>query len=192
MPRSAFHVATGIGADKSGSTLKRTIESLASSPFTGNCDQIARMAVVDFARNVRVTASPPEIWKVLTDVHRVVGWIGVVGSITEIAPLAQYTATLTDRVGPFRLSADLDVKVLDVDPDARISFVAQGEDRHVASRILVEASLAIDRDDEQSEITVAGSYVVTGRVATLGASMIRSKGDKILDEFIERVREVFA
>jgi carbon monoxide dehydrogenase subunit G len=30
---------------------------------------------------------------------------------------------------------------------------------------------------------VKGQYEVTGRVATLGASMIRTKGEKMLEEF---------
>jgi carbon monoxide dehydrogenase subunit G len=37
--------------------------------------------------------------------------------------------------------------------------------------------------DSHTLITVAGTYEVVGRVATLGAGMIRQKADKIIEEF---------
>jgi carbon monoxide dehydrogenase subunit G len=86
-------------------------------------------------------------------------------------------------MGPFRLSADLAVKVTAFRQPVSITFTAEGEDRQVSSRITVEAELTIEPREAGTVVAVNGRFEVTGRVATLGASMIRSKGEKILDQF---------
>lgn len=145
------------------------------------------MPSVDFSRRVTVPASPETAWTTVTDVDRVAGWVTVVGSVREIQHLARYSAVLADRLGPFTLSADLDVVVTDLEEMCSIAFLADGEDRQVASRIKIEAELSISPVSEGCEIGVAGRYEVTGRVANLGSSMIRAKGEKILDEFFGKL-----
>ncbi len=141
------------------------------------------MPVVQFARSLHVAVPPPIAWEKLTDPHLVASWVGLVDNVEEVEHLGRYSAVLTDRLGPFRLSADLSIAVTDVEEPSRITFNADGEDRQVASRIQVEAAMTITPKGAGSTIEVEGRYEVTGRVATLGASMIRTKGNKVLDEF---------
>ena len=143
------------------------------------------MPVVEFSRSLQVSDPPELVWEKLTEPQRVANWISLVGDVTEMDPLSRYSATLTDRLGPFRLSADLEVTVTEVDEPNHIRFTADGEDRQVASRIQVKAAMTISPEGDGSLVAVVGSYEVTGRVATLGASMIRSKGDKVLEEFFD-------
>lgn len=141
------------------------------------------MPSVEFERSVSVKASPHVVWATVTDVDRIAKWVPVVGAVREIKHLSKYAAVLADRLGPFRLAADLDVTVTDVDEHRSVAFSADGEDRQVASRIRIDARLALTPDGEATQVDVAGHYEVTGRVAALGGSMIRAKGDKILDQF---------
>lgn len=145
------------------------------------------MPSVDFSRTLTVPATPETAWATVTDVDRVAGWVTVVGSVVELEPLSRYSAVLADRLGPFKLSANLAVSVTHLDPPRSIAFLADGEDRQVASRIKIEAQLSISPLTEGCEIDVAGNYEVTGRVANLGSSMIRAKGEKILDEFFAKI-----
>jgi uncharacterized protein len=141
------------------------------------------MPTVDFERSVQVDASPHEVWEKLTTPELVADWVSIVDDVREIERLSRYTAVLTDRLGPFRLSADLEIAVADIEEQKQITFRADGEDRQVASRIQVQATMALAETDNGTDIGVKGRYEVTGRVATLGSSMIRAKGDKILQEF---------
>lgn len=129
------------------------------------------------------------VWDVVTDVKRVAGWISIVGGVEELEHLSKYRAQLNDRLGPFRLAADLAIEVTDIEEGSLIGFVADGEDRQVASRILVQAEMRLSNRGDGTEIAVTGQYEVTGKVATLGASMIKTKGNKILDEFFGAVGE---
>lgn len=141
------------------------------------------MPTVQFARTLSIESSPESVWAVVTDVDQVAGWVTVLSEVQTVETLAAYRATLTDRLGPFRLSADLRVEVTELEDGSTIRFSADGEDRQVASRIQVDARLTLVPTNEGTDLRVEGSYEVTGRVATLGASMIRAKGEKILDEF---------
>jgi uncharacterized protein len=141
------------------------------------------MASADFTRTLHVPADPAACWMVLTDVGRVAGWVSILGAVKELEPLVSYTAVLEDRLGPFRLRADLAVEVTELRQPERITLRARGEDRQVASRIAVDATLRLAPAKTGTTVEVAGRYEVTGRVATLGASTIRPKASKVLDEF---------
>jgi carbon monoxide dehydrogenase subunit G len=129
---------------------------------------------------------------VLIDVPRVSEWVSVVGDVAEHEALARYTAVLEDRLGPFKLRADLDVVVTDIVEPQRITIKADGEDRQVGSRITVDATLGLDAIEGGTEVVINGTYEVTGRVATMGASTIRQKASKILDEFISAAQQDLA
>ena len=136
-----------------------------------------------FERRLEVAASPEETWSTITDVDRVASWVSVVGAVDTLELLARYSAVLADRLGPFSLKADLDVVVTDIDMGRSISFRAEGEDRQVASRIQVEATMELAPAGPGTDVSVSGFYEVGGRVAALGSSTVRSKAGKILDEF---------
>lgn len=145
-----------------------------------------------FERTAVVGADPGRCWSILTDVQRLVGWVSIVSDAKEIDPLARYTAVLTDRIGMFALHADLAIEVRDVEPGRSISLVAEGEDRQVASRLFVEGRLDLQPVDGGTRVNVNGRYEVTGRVATFGGPMIRSKANGILDDFVAGVQRELA
>lgn len=141
------------------------------------------MPTIEFERSQVVGAGREECWQVYTDVPKLVSWVSVLDDAEEIAHLETYTAVLADRIGPFKLKADLDIKVSDVVAGERIRVQANGEDRQVASRIAIDAVLSLDPQDGGTLVRAKGSYEVVGKVATMGASMIVKKANKILDEF---------
>lgn len=144
------------------------------------------MPSVDFARTQPVSADQARAWSVLTDVERLIGWVSVLESAQEREHLSYYTAVLADRLGPFKLRADLDIRISDVDPPNAISLRADGEDRQVASRITVDATVRlVPAATGGTEVSATGTYAVAGRVATLGSGTITKKAERILDEFFD-------
>ena len=138
----------------------------------------------EFHRKLTVLASPEQSWKTLTDVPLLVGWVGIVEDATEIEPLGRYTAVLMDRLGPFKLRADLDIVVTDLEQGRSISFRASGEDRQVGSRHVIEATMQIEAGEPEGSLArFDGMYEVTGRVASMGSGTINKKADKIMGEF---------
>jgi carbon monoxide dehydrogenase subunit G len=145
------------------------------------------MPSAQFNRDLVTRAGPEEAWKILTDVTRLVDWVTILSEAVEIAPLEHYTAVLADRVGPFKLRADLEIRIPEVEAGRRIRVVAKGEDRQVSSRIGVDATLNLTpADDGATMVVVDGRYEVSGRVASMGSTVIKQKAQKIIEEFFTR------
>lgn len=143
-----------------------------------------------FSRDLVVTADADECWRVLTDVRRLVSWVSVLQDAEEVEPLARYTAVLMDRLGPFKLKADLGIDVSEVDIPRHVRVRAAGEDRQVASRIVVDAVVDLASvESGGTRVSVVGTYEVVGRVASMGGATIRKKADKILEEFFSSVQD---
>ena len=142
-----------------------------------------------FSRTLTVRAEPNTVWATITDVATLVDWISVVDALQEIAPLEKYSAVLMDRLGPFKLRADLDISVSDLVAGQRLTVHADGEDRQVSSRIEITVLLTLAASDAGSTLAIEGTYAVTGKVATMGAGTIRQKAAKVLDEFFSRAAQ---
>jgi carbon monoxide dehydrogenase subunit G len=141
----------------------------------------------EFAESVAVEASAQDAWTVVSDIVTVLGWISIVEEAAAVEAGRRYTAVLRDRMGPFKLRADL---AIDVEADAEgreIRAHAAGEDRQIGSRLTVDVRLKVDASDGGSVVDVSGAYEVTGRPASLGAASIRKKAGKIITEFFARV-----
>jgi carbon monoxide dehydrogenase subunit G len=136
-----------------------------------------------FSRRLIVASASDKVWGTLLDIPRIASWVTIVGSVQEVQPLQRYRAVLEDRMGPFRLRADLDIEVLELEQGSHIRATAAGEDRQVGSRIAVEGVLRTAPEGGGTTISIEGSFEVTGRVATLGAGSIRKKANRILEDF---------
>jgi carbon monoxide dehydrogenase subunit G len=137
-----------------------------------------------FTRQVDVAADPARCWTTVTDVPLLVSWVSVLEDAEVQAPLEQYSAVLMDRMGPFKLRADLDITLTDVTVERHVTVHAEGEDRQVGSRVVVDVVLDIEpADGGGCTVRTEGTYGVTGRVASMGTGTIRKKAEKILDEF---------
>jgi carbon monoxide dehydrogenase subunit G len=145
-----------------------------------------------FDRRIELGCPVNEVWATVTDIERLVSWISILHSARELEPLATYTATLEDRIGPFRLRADLDVRLSEVRPPLALTVRAEGEDRQVGSRIAVTSTLTLAETGQATTLSVTGRYEVTGKAASLGSSSIRKKGDTILNQFCDRAASELA
>lgn len=143
-----------------------------------------------FSRSVSLGVASSQAWRTITDVPTLVGWVSLLHGAETVSELERYTAVLRDKIGMFSLKADLDIRVLDFAQPRHLTVRAEGEDRQVRSRIVVEARVELDDEPQGggSILRVEGRYEVSGRVATLGAGAIRAKASHILDEFFDNVK----
>lgn len=149
------------------------------------------MPSAEFEQSLEVRQSPAECWDVLIDVERIAGWVSVVGEVKELEQLKSYEAVLVDQFGPFKLKADLDIQVTDLDEGTSIAFRAKGEDRQVSTSIIVDGALALAGTDSGTTIHVKGKWNVIGTVATMGSGTIRKKADHIMEEFFTAAEAEF-
>lgn len=144
-------------------------------------------------REFAVAAARAAVWERLMEVPTVASWLPILHSVAEVEPLARYEAVLEDKVGPFALRADLGINVVALDEPVEVAVQARGEDRQVRSRIMIDAAVQLmEENPTLTRIHLSGSYEITGRVATLGAGVIRSKAAKLIDAFCTQAAEALA
>jgi carbon monoxide dehydrogenase subunit G len=136
----------------------------------------------EFSESLIVEASPDAVWRTVSDIPTVLSWISIVESAEDVAT-GRYKVVLADKLGPFKLRADIDVHVTERVEREKIRARGDGEDRQIGSRLIVEVELDVAPQDGGTKLDVSGSYEVTGRPAALGAGSIRKKASTILAEF---------
>jgi len=148
------------------------------------------VALEKFARTVDLASDIERCWSVLTDVDELVSWVSIVHSAREIERLASYTAVLESKVGPFNLRADLEISVDVIEEGAEVAVKASGRDRAINSKIDIEGRMSLRPNDGGTTLHVSGKYEVTGRATSLGAGIMRKKGDTAVNEFIAGAKRV--
>lgn len=138
----------------------------------------------EFSQTLTVAASPEAVWATVADIPTVLSWISIVESAEDVAS-GRYKVVLADKLGPFKLRADVEVQVTERVEGERIRARGDGEDRQIGSRLIVEVELDVTPQDGGTKVDVGGSYEVTGRPAALGAGSIRKKASAILAEFFD-------
>lgn len=145
------------------------------------------MARGNFSRRIVVAQDPARVWETVTDVKRVASWITVVGSVVEEKRLSRYQAILEDRIGPFRLHAELLMVVDELVEGKRLVVRGEGRDRQIGSRLAMRAGLSVHELNGVTALDLEADYEVTGKVASLGDATIRRKAARIVDEFFVSV-----
>jgi carbon monoxide dehydrogenase subunit G len=136
----------------------------------------------EFHETLTVAQPPGAVWAVVSRIPTVLSWISIVEQVEETAP-DRYRVVLADRLGPFKLRADLEVGVTERVEPRSIRAHGDGEDRQIGSRLIVDVALELAELAEGTQLDVSGSYEVTGRPAALGAGSIRKKAATILAQF---------
>jgi uncharacterized protein len=126
------------------------------------------------------------------NVQLVSTFLPILSELNELEYLKSYTAVLEDKVGPFKLRADLAITTAIDNELLKFAVEARGEDRQVRSAIRISAEVQFKKLSESStNIQITGSYEVSGKVATLGASVIKSKAHKLMLGFESQVKDNF-
>ena len=136
-----------------------------------------------FERTAHIAASPTDAWATLHDVDQLASYSSHLGPVITVEPDRLWKTSLQDRVGPFRLSAPMDVEILEETAMVEVSIRASGQDRGPGTRLVVEASVRIDQTARDTHLTLKGTYDLSGRAATLGAAVARRQAETMIDEF---------
>lgn len=141
-----------------------------------------------FEKTVRVEAPAAEIWGLLDDIEAVALCIPGISDYRETGP-NEFTARLTQRVGPVTARFNLSTRLTDIDPPSSVTAVVEGKDtilgssvssRHVFSFAEMDGGVA-------TEIAIAAEVGMVGRVATFGQRIIATKAEQVVIKSLANV-----
>ena len=141
-----------------------------------------------FEKTVTVKASREAVWKLLWDVPRVAACIPGCKEAKVVEEGKRYSATVAERVGPFKVEFPLSIEVLEAQAPERLKARAGGRDGKVDGMIKVELDLHLVEAGESTEMRLTTDVTILGKLGTLGHSMIIRKGDEVVGKFAEGLR----
>ena len=143
---------------------------------------------MEFSDEITLSTAPATTWEALVDFRRIAACVPGCEDVEELEPLAKYRAMMRQRVGPFRLDVPLDIDVEGVTPGEAIRARARGRDKLTQTAVNAVLSVTLAPVGTGTRLAFKTDLQVTGRVASLGHSVIKRRSEENFAEFARRLR----
>jgi carbon monoxide dehydrogenase subunit G len=143
--------------------------------------------------NFEVPAPQSDAWRLLRDTPRLAALVPGVETVARIEDPERegYQVQVTEKVGPFRVSMKLEVGVTEVLEPSAISATVKGGDSGGRSRATGRIHMELSPNAAGTIMTLNVQVEVLGKLATLGAPVIRRRVAELFKEFGRRVAVEF-
>jgi len=155
--------------------------------------------LLKLAEELRLDAAPEEVWKILRDTPRLTGLVPGVEDVTALAGQSAeaYRAKARDKIGPFKIAMDLEVRVSEVrepSPAGQALLIAsvKGLDSSGGNRVSGSLEIALNPASSGTRLRFEASIEILGKLATLGAIPIRRRTTQMFAEFARNIEGQFA
>jgi uncharacterized protein len=142
-----------------------------------------------FEREIEILNSKEHVWRFLWDVDRFIACVPGCKEAGTVEAGKRYTATMTEKVGPFKVEFPMRIDVLESQELSHIKALATGSDSKVGSRMKVELEVRLAGNGNKTTLSLATSVDILGKLATLGHSIIKRKADQVMDEFARALKQ---
>ena len=141
-----------------------------------------------FEETLDVAASREQAWELFWQPQRLAKLIPGCSSVEEIEPQQRYKAMFDDSVGPYKLHFDMDVRVVETQPQERITIEANGKDARLGvTQKLALGALLQDQAPGRTRIDVSADLEILGKVATLGQFVIKRKAKSVVEQLARNI-----
>ncbi|HWF37539.1 MAG TPA: SRPBCC domain-containing protein [Candidatus Acidoferrales bacterium] len=156
--------------------------------------------LLNLAEDLKLNASPEEVWTLLRDTPRFAGLLPGVESVKalENAEGEAYAAVVHDKIGPFKVTLNLELRVIEASEPALLKASLKGADSHNLNRVSGTLQAALTPADANGSSSTAGtkmrfeaSVEVLGKLATLGAIPMKRRTAQLFGEFARNIQGQF-
>ena len=143
-----------------------------------------------FEQRVEVGATPEKVWEFLWDIERLARCLPGCEEVKEVEPHQRYAVTVGERVGPFKVRFEMDVQVVEQQPQKLVRLKAVGADKKMGASNRVELEVKLEElASGGTALDVVADIQVMGRIASLGQVMIKRKAQDVVEKFAKAIAE---
>ena len=142
-----------------------------------------------FDKEVEISASREKVWKFIWDVNRFIACVPSCKDAKTVEEGRLYSATMVEKVGPFRVEFPTTIEVLEKEELKHIKAQASGADNKIGSRMKIELDVNLQERDDKTLLGFVANVDILGKLAALGHGIIKRKADQVLDEFAQAVKK---
>lgn len=141
-----------------------------------------------FDREIEILNSKEAVWLFLWDVDRFIACVPGCKEAGTVVAGKSYTATIVEKVGPFRVEFPMRIEVMESQEMSYIKAQATGSDNKVGSRMKVELDVRLKENGNKTLLSLGVAVDILGKLATLGHSIIKRKADQAMEEFAQAIK----
>ncbi len=144
---------------------------------------------MQFEEQILVAAEKQKVWDFIWDVDRFIACVPGCKEAKTVEATKVYTATMVEKVGPFRVEFPMKIEVEQSEPHSHIKARASGSDSKIGSLMKVELDVRLAEEGTGTLLTLVATVDILGKLATLGHSMIKRKADQVMAEFVREIKK---
>lgn len=150
--------------------------------------------LLNISEDLHLDADQSDVWKLLRDTPRLTRLLPGVESVTPIDGNGSeaYAAKVTDKIGPFKLAMNLEVRVTDILESSSLKASLKGGDAIGLNRVTGSIEIALAPAAAGTQMRFDASVEILGKLATLGAVPIRRRTKQSFAEFARSIQTQFA
>lgn len=144
---------------------------------------------MQFEKQVEIHASREKVWQFIWDVDRFIACVPGCKEAKTLEEGKRYSATMVEKVGPFKVEFPTTIEVLEREELTRIKAHAAGADNKIGSRMKIDLDVTLRAQDDKTVLGFVAGVDILGKLAALGHGIIKRKADQVLDEFAQAVKK---
>lgn len=150
--------------------------------------------LLKIAEELPLGAPLNEVWNLLRDTPRLTGLMPGVESVARLPEEGKeaYTAKVTDKIGPFKITMNLEVRVTEMVEPSSLKASLKGADAMGLNRMTGTMQVGLHSSEPGTRMQFEASIEVLGKLATLGAVPIRRRTAQVFAEFAKNIQAQFA
>lgn len=138
---------------------------------------------MEIEKTLTIAASPDAVWTALLDPRLMAECVPGMQSVDVISP-TEYSAVIAVKIAFISARFKLRTTIVEQRAPRYLRTEGTGEDKSVASALKQTSELFLeDLGDGRTELRTRVVVDVTGRLGTFGLSVMKTKADRMWDEF---------
>jgi carbon monoxide dehydrogenase subunit G len=138
---------------------------------------------MEIDKTLILPAPPERVWSLLLDPQAMAQCVPGMQSVQVVTP-DEYTAEMVTKVSFITARMKLRTRIVERDEPRYLKAEGTGEDSGVASSMKQTTEMYLEPlPDGQSQLRLKVKVDVVGRLATFGLSALKTKADRLWDEF---------
>ena len=146
------------------------------------------------SEELNLDASADDVWRLLRDTPRLAALLPGVESVTPLdeAGVEAYQAKANDKIGPFKVTLNLEIRVAETRELSLLRAALKGSDSIGLNRITGSMKVILSPAAPVTHMRFEADIEILGKLATLGAAPIRRRVTEKFAEFAQNIQAQFA
>ena len=144
---------------------------------------------MQFDEQIVVAAPREKVWNFIWDVDRFIACVPGCKEAKTLENAKIYTATMVEKVGPFRVEFPMRIEVEQSEPLSHIKARATGSDSKIGSLMKIDLDVNLKEEGSGTLLSLVATVDILGKLATLGHSIMKRKANQVMAEFVQELKK---